>query len=481
MHGLADLHLERLTTRHLERFSAGLVGQAFPVTPVGAVSGILLHHQVEHIAHEVGEGPGQLGIAADGDARLSREGEALDVEGAVAVEGGAVQPHLRPHRRVAHLQVRVIADDGLARRGVTAGDDERVGADAWALAQGRRNGVEDPLRLLERLGGSPECAGLGGGRGAGRGGLSWRGALRGFGAVGGLGLLRRHRDRVGDGVVGAGPQVARPVVEQDRPAGGLVGGREQLLDRGRAAQLREQLHTPRLTADGAEPQVQHLELGQRVDAVPRLDVADGQAQSHHRVFVGHLPRSLPLEVGVDPVGVGLVEAAGLVGQQVPLLLGDAPQAHGAHRDVRLLASLTDQLGQPSGGHVAAQVHLEEALLSLHIALPEEQVVVAGGVDVGDALRVAAHGDLVAGPGERDRAVVLRQRRADDGDEHRPRDEGERDDATQRDEQPVAYSASGLGSVCGRGHDPPSVGPDATSLPRWAHQPSGGAGIRRGTG
>ena len=94
MHGLADLHLEGLTARHLEGLGAGLVGQARPIAPVNPLPRVLLNHQVTRITLEVGEGPGQLGVAADDDARQPCEGEALDVEGAVVIEGGAVQPHL---------------------------------------------------------------------------------------------------------------------------------------------------------------------------------------------------------------------------------------------------------------------------------------------------------------------------------------------------------------------------------------------------
>ena len=149
VHGLANLHLEGLTTGHLECFSAGLVGQARPVTPVGARSRVLLDHQVTRITLEVGEGPGQLGVAADDDARQPCEGEAFDVEGAVLIEGGAVQPHLRPHRGVVDVQVRIVADDGLARRRMAAGDDEGVGADVRPLTQDGRNSVEGSLGLLK--------------------------------------------------------------------------------------------------------------------------------------------------------------------------------------------------------------------------------------------------------------------------------------------------------------------------------------------
>ena len=149
VHGLADLHLEGLTARHLEGLGAGLVGQARPVAPVGALPSVLLDHQVTRIATEVGEGPGQLGVAADDDARQPCEGEAFDVEGAVLIEGGAVQPHLRPHRGVVDVQVRIVADDGLARRRMAAGDDEGVGADVRTLTQDGRDGVEGPLGLLK--------------------------------------------------------------------------------------------------------------------------------------------------------------------------------------------------------------------------------------------------------------------------------------------------------------------------------------------
>ena len=60
-----------------------------------------------------------------------------------------MQPHLRPHRGVVDVQVRIVADDGLARRRAAAGDDEGVGADVRPLTQDGRDGVEGPLGLLK--------------------------------------------------------------------------------------------------------------------------------------------------------------------------------------------------------------------------------------------------------------------------------------------------------------------------------------------
>ena len=196
----------------------------------------------------------------------------------------------------------------------------------------------------------------------------------------------------------------------------------------------------------AEALGHRLDPGQRVDAAPRLDIPDGQVQAHHRVLVGHLPGGLPLEVGVDPLGVGLVEATGLVGQELPLLLGEA----GKESDISI--RLADQLGEPSGGQVAAQVHLEEPVLGLDVPLGEEQVVVAGGVDVGDALAVTTHGDLIGGAGQCDRAVILRQRSPQDDGERHPGDECEHDEPAHRCDEPfpdsVSASAWGRRSLSG---------------------------------
>ena len=202
----------------------------------------------------------------------------------------------------------------------------------------------------------------------------------------------------------------------------------------------------------AEALGHRLDPGQRVDAAPRLDILDGQVQAHHRVLVGHLPGGLPLEVGVDPLGVGLVEAAGLVGQELPLLLGNTAPAHGADRDVGLLARFADQLGEPPSGQVASHVHLEEPVLGLDVSLSEEQIAVGGGVDVGDALAVTTHGDLIGGAGQCDRAVILRQRSPQDDGERHPGDECEHDEPAHRCDEPfpdsVSASAWGRRSLSG---------------------------------
>ncbi len=59
----------------------------------------------------------------------------------------------------------------------------------------------------------------------------------------------------------------------------------------------------------------------------------------------------------------------------PLRRRDATPTQGAHHLVRGDRPLVapDQLGQPTGGHVPAQVHQEEPVLRVHVALGTEQV------------------------------------------------------------------------------------------------------------
>ena len=54
----------------------------------------------------------------------------------------------------------------------------------------------------------------------------------------------------------------------------------------------------------------------------------------------------------------------------------------------LQRALAEQLGEPAGRHVAAEVHLEEPVLRVRIALREEQVLRIIGIDLGYALVVA---------------------------------------------------------------------------------------------
>ena len=73
--------------------------------------------------------------------------------------------------------------------------------------------------------------------------------------------------------------------------------------------------------------------------------------------------------------------------------------------------LAEQLAEPTGGDVAAEVHLEEPVLGLDEALRVEQVGAVVGVHLRDAVGVAQHLDLVREPLDAHGAVHLRKRAA----------------------------------------------------------------------
>ena len=110
------------------------------------------------------------------------------------------------------------------------------------------------------------------------------------------------------------------------------------------------------------------------------------------------------DVGVDAVGVGL-ELVELVGGKD----GDGAVGGGAELEDALFAIVLDErgaedFGEGAGGVAAEGVHLEEAVCGGDVALGEEQVVEVGGVDGGNALRVAGDGDGGGEAGDGDGAV-----------------------------------------------------------------------------
>ena len=108
--------------------------------------------------------------------------------------------------------------------------------------------------------------------------------------------------------------------------------------------------------------------------------------------VGGVGAAVGGDVGVDAIGVGL-ELVELVGGKD----GDGAVGGGAELEDALLAVVLDErgaedLGEGAGPVAAEGVHLEEAVGGSDVALGEEQVVEIGGVDGGNALRVAGDGD-----------------------------------------------------------------------------------------
>ena len=83
--------------------------------------------------------------------------------------------------------------------------------------------------------------------------------------------------------------------------------------------------------------------------------------------------------------------------------------------VRLDLAGTEQLGQPTGGDVAADVHLVEPVLSLDETLGLEQVLGIVGVDLDHPVRVAQHVHPAVEAGKADLPVGDREGSADGGD------------------------------------------------------------------
>ena len=185
-----------------------------------------------------------------------------------------------------------------------------------------------------------------------------------------------------------------------------------------------------------------------------------------------LRRRLVGEVGVDPVGVRLERGAGLRLDQRELLLGYPPPAHRADVFVGLQRVLAEQLGQPPGSGVAADVHLEEPLLRVHEALRAHQVLGGVGVDLRDAVLVADHLDLTGETRQLQRAAGLRQGPADQHEpDHQPRDQEE-----HHGHGDVRRHAQWLGQHPEPGPPPRApVGLNVGHLPRWGCGAGHGAG------
>ena len=92
---------------------------------------------------------------------------------------------------------------------------------------------------------------------------------------------------------------------------------------------------------------------------------------------------------------------------------------------------TDELTEPAGGDVPAQVHLEEPVLSLHVPLRPEQVGGRARVDLGHALVVPQNRDLGVQAGQGVRAVPAREGPAHHGRRPDRHDEDHDDDERQQ--------------------------------------------------
>src|SRR5665647_710128 len=233
-----------------------------------------LEEEVGDVRPEVGQPPGQVGGVADDHPGEPGERETGDGERTARVDLGAVQAHLRPDAGCGDRQVRIVGQQGLAAGGVLTGDDPGVGADALAIAEQVRDGIERRAGGLE---GAAQVGAEASGEGAG---VPGRGCRR---------VLRRGDDLLDD----------RGVLH-------LRVAREELVDLVDVAEGREGQATGQLVVVVRMQVPGHrLEPGEGVDRVPRLGLLDVHLQAEHRVLHAEGVRAAGVKVGVHPVGVGL--------------------------------------------------------------------------------------------------------------------------------------------------------------------------------
>ena len=398
MDGLAHPQLDVVGAADLDGLGAHPQRLGGTVADVEVVALGLLEEEVGDVGAEVGEAPGDVGVVADDHAGHAGEGEARGVEGAVGRGLAAVQAHLHPDAGLADAQVRVVGEQRLAGGAVLAVDDPRVAADAAPLADQLGHRCDPVLHALECL-------------------HDATGVRRTAGVAGRVGRGVLLEDAVDDTAAGDDRRVRLGVV-----------GRPELGDLGLAVVEGEQ-HPVDLGLHVAAQVPRHrLEPGERVDRLPLLGRVVEAGQAQDAVLRRELGGRAVLDVGVHPLGVRRQRGARRRLQQRPLLLRDPAPAHGADEAVGLQGVLAEDLREPAGRDVAAEVHLEEALLRVDEALGAHQVVVGVGVDLRDAVRVAH--DLHRGgqPRDLELALGLRQRTAYDADDRRGQHEQHQDQA-----------------------------------------------------
>ena len=177
-----------------------------------------------------------------------------------------------------------------------------------------------------------------------------------------------------------------------------------------------------------------LEPRDGVDGGPLLDLVARHLEAQHGILQRHVARvAHGGDVVVDTVRVGVEVLPRLRRQGRQLLLGDVAPTKGADDLVGLDPRRADELGEPAGRDVAAEVHLEEAVLRGDEALGPEEVVRGVGIDLGHTLLVPDHPDLGAETVELDLARDLWPRLTHDprpGDDEHADDEDDEDEDTQ---------------------------------------------------
>ena len=191
----------------------------------------------------------------------------------------------------------------------------------------------------------------------------------------------------------------------------------------------------------AEVPRHRLQPGQRVRRGPRLRVVVGALERQNGVLEAEAGSAVSGQVRVHTAGVVVEVLPGGRAEQAQLLLRDPAPAERADELVRLECVLAEQLAQPAGGDVPAEVHLEEPVLCVHVALRGEQVGRGVGVDLRDAVRVPDDVDVAVQAGQLDRSVVRRERVADDendGSRDHQEDRGEGDSADDDDSKQATH-------------------------------------------
>ena len=392
---------------------------------------------------------------ADDHAGQAGEGVTGDVVLALLGDTAAVQAHLVPEGRQLRGEVRIVGEQRLAGGGVLAGDDPGVGADAVAVgAEQRGDGVEHvgeagELALHTGVGtgtGVYPLSGPGAGARVGADTRARAGA-RTVGA-GSSGSGSFTASLTGPGVLGGGR--GRVVLAGGRVDGALVDDglvpvdrvvRVEVGDLGRAEAAGQQGAVDLVLHVAAQVPGHGLEPGDRVDGRPRFGlVVVGEAEC--RVLDGALLGALRREVGVDAVGVGAQVRLGALGELgVVLLLGHPVPAEGAQEGVGVDLALAEHLGEAARGGVPADVHLPEAVLRLDVTLGAEEVLVAVGVEMGNAVAVPADLHRGAETVEFEASLGLREGRTDRADAPVRAVSDTRDEREDQDEDGSAGSAT----------------------------------------
>jgi hypothetical protein len=299
----------------------------------------------------------------------------------------------------------------------------------------------------------------------------------------GLGFVERDffDGRAGDGEVGlgGGGRVVAPGadgVEVGDKLRGKAGGE------GFAGELGgEGVGEVLVHGEGDEEGVTRSPGGRRV-------VEDAELDGEVRGLVG----DGGVDLRVDTLCVDLEEVELVRGELRDGPVGGGTDLQGALEAVVLEHGGAEDFGELAGGVAAESIHLEEAILSGDEALCEDEVVDAGGADVGHAMGVALDGDGSGEAGDGEGAVepreggagggadpVLGGEEADDGQEDHDGG-GDAEDAQQAGGEAGARGAGGGWDVReGFGDGSGMMLVDKTRRVRIAARLQAGLGVVRG--